>query len=90
DYVLVNDNLPRKDILEKYEEEGAVVVRRDPATDTLSVEVVEADLVEDLDKARVLWEKQDLLRHDPGKLADAICRVYARMPIHSLAAERVR
>ncbi|MEE9584986.1 MAG: uridine diphosphate-N-acetylglucosamine-binding protein YvcK, partial [Candidatus Brocadiales bacterium] len=42
DYVLVNDNLPRKDILEKYEEEGAVVVRRDPATDTLSVEVVEA------------------------------------------------
>ncbi len=90
DYVLVNDNLPRKDILEKYEEEGAVVVRRDPATDTLSVEVVEADLVEDLDKARVLWEKQDLLRHDPDKLADAICRVYARMPIHSLAAERVR
>ncbi len=90
DYVLVNDNLPRKDILEKYEEEGAVVVRRDPATDTLSVKVVEADLVEDLDKARVLWEKQDLLRHDPDKLADAICRVYARMPVHSLATERVR
>ena len=87
DYVLVNDNLPRKDILEKYEDEDAFVVRVDPGVSNLSVKVVEADMVEDLDKARVLWEKQDLLRHDPDKLADAICRVYARLPIHSLVAE---
>ncbi|MFQ5862224.1 MAG: uridine diphosphate-N-acetylglucosamine-binding protein YvcK [Candidatus Brocadiales bacterium] len=90
DYVLVNDNLPRKDILDRYEKEGAGVVRLDPDTDSLFVKVVEADLVEDLDKVRVLWEKQDLLRHDPDKLADAICKVYARMPIHSLATEKVR
>ena len=35
------------------------------------------DLVEDLDGGRVLWEKQDLLRHHPDKLADAVCRIYA-------------
>lgn len=90
DYALVNDNLPRKDILDKYEEEGAVIVRTDHDTDNLPAKVVEADLVEDLDKTRVLWEKQDLLRHNPDKLADAICRVYARMPIYGLATEKVR
>ena len=89
DYVLVNDNLPRKDMLEKYEEEGALVVRLDAETNNLQVKTVETDLVENLDKVRVLWEKQDLLRHDPNKLADAICRVYAGIPVHSLAAEKV-
>lgn len=88
DYVLVNDNMPRKDILDKYEEEGASIVKLDPDTENLFVKVVEADLVENIEKARVLWEKQDLLRHDPDKLADAICRVYARMPVHSLATEK--
>ncbi len=89
DYVLVNDNLPRKDMLEKYEEEGALVVRLDAETNSLQVKTVETDLVENLDKVRVLWEKQDLLRHDPDKLADAICRVYAGIPVHSLATEKV-
>ena len=90
DYVLVNDNLPRKDILERYEEDGAFIVRVGPDTNNLFVKVVEADLVEDLDKARILWEKQDLLRHDPDKLADAICRIYAHVPLYSLTAEKVR
>ena len=31
-----------------------------------------ADLVEDIDTSRILWEKQDLLRHDPDKLAQLI------------------
>ncbi len=89
DYVLVNDNMPRKDILDRYEKEGAEVVRVDPDTDNLFVKVVKADQVEDLDKVRVLWEKQDLLRHDPDKLADAICRIYTRMPIHRVTTEKV-
>jgi hypothetical protein len=53
----------------------------DPETHNLFVKVIEADLVEDLEKGRVLWEKQDLLRHDPDKLANTICRVYARLPV---------
>ena len=31
------------------------------------LEIVEADMVEDFDGRRVLWEKQDLLRHHPDK-----------------------
>ena len=36
--------------------------------------MVEADLLEKIDtsRRRVLWEKQDLLRHDPEKLARLI------------------
>jgi uncharacterized cofD-like protein len=81
DYVLVNNYMPKKEVLEKYAREGAKMVSPDLETHNLFVKIVEADLVEDLEKTRVLWEKQDLLRHDPDKLANAICRVYARLPL---------
>ncbi|MGR3309783.1 MAG: YvcK family protein [Candidatus Brocadiales bacterium] len=82
-YVLVNNYLPRKEILEKYEKEGAHVLRLDNTSELkeLNAKVVAADLVEDLDQPRVLWEKQDLLRHDPDRLADSICRIYAGIPL---------
>lgn len=79
DYVLVNNNIPRKAILEKYQKEGADVVLMDEGVNNLNVNVKMADLVEDLEQKRILWEKQDLIRHDPDKLADAICRVYANL-----------
>lgn len=84
DYVIVNNNIPRKDILDRYQKEGAGVVLMDEGVYNLNVDVKKADLVEDLNQKRILWEKQDLLRHDPDKLADSICRVYANLP--SLAA----
>ena len=80
DYVLVNNNIPRKSILEKYQKEGADIAQMDENVSHLQVKVKMADLVEDLDQKRILWEKQDLIRHDPDKLADAICRVYAHLP----------
>ena len=81
DYVIVNNNIPRKDILDKYQKEGAEVVLMDEGVYNPKVNVKKADLVEDLNQKRVLWEKQDLLRHDPDKLADSICRVYANLPL---------
>jgi len=85
DYVIVNNNIPRKDILDKYQKEGAEVVLMDEGVYNLNVNVKKADLVEDLNQKRVLWEKQDLLRHDPDKLADSICRVYANLPLLTLS-----
>ena len=81
DYVIVNNNIPRKDILDKYQKEGAEVVLMDEGVYSLNVNVKKADLVEDLNQKRVFWEKQDMLRHDPDKLADSICRVYANLPL---------
>ena len=85
DYVIVNNNIPRKDILDKYQKEGAEVVLLDEGLYNLKVNVKKADLVEDLNQKRVLWEKQDLLRHDPDKLADSICRVYANLPLLAIS-----
>lgn len=85
DYVIVNNNIPRQDILDKYQKEGANVVLMDEGVYNLNVNIKKADLVEDFNQRRILWEKQDLLRHDPDKLADSVCRVYASLPLLTLS-----
>ncbi len=80
DCALINVQFPGDGLLERYRSEGADIVAPEPALRELGVQVVEAGLVEDLDQKRVLWEKQDLLRHHPDKLADAVCRIYAGLP----------
>ncbi|HHT9130518.1 MAG TPA: uridine diphosphate-N-acetylglucosamine-binding protein YvcK [Candidatus Brocadiaceae bacterium] len=85
EYVIVNNNFPRKDIIDKYQKEGAAVVSMDEGVYSSNVNVKKADLVEDFNQKRILWEKQDLLRHDPDKLADSICRVYASLPLLSIS-----
>ncbi|NUN22901.1 MAG: uridine diphosphate-N-acetylglucosamine-binding protein YvcK [Candidatus Jettenia caeni] len=81
DYVIVNNNIPRKDILDKYQKEGAELALMDEGVYNLNVNIKKADLIEDINQKRILWEKQDLIRHDPDKLADSICRVYANLPL---------
>nr|WP_169703223.1 2-phospho-L-lactate transferase CofD family protein [Candidatus Kuenenia stuttgartiensis] len=81
DYVIVNDKIPKKEILDRYKKEGAELAEFDNGVHGLNINIKKADLVEDFDKKRILWEKQDLLRHDPDKLADAVLRVYANLPM---------
>ena len=78
DYVLVNNNFPRKEIIEKYRKEDADIVALDENLEKSNVAIEVTDLIENIEQKRVLWEKQDLIRHDPEKLADSICRVYAQ------------
>jgi len=78
DYVLVNNNFPREEIIEKYRKENADIVALDENLEKNSVAVEIADLIENIEQKRVLWEKQDLIRHDPEKLADSICRIYTQ------------
>jgi len=70
--VLANSNVPSPPVLERYREEGAELVRVDERIAERRVQIILDDLVEDLDQHRILWEKQDLLRHDPEKLASLI------------------
>ncbi len=81
DYVIVNNNIPSKKLLKKYEEEGAKLIELDKAAKKLKTKIKETDLVEDLKDNRILWEKADMLRHDPDKLADSVCRIYADLPL---------
>ena len=76
DCMLLNCRQPDSDILQHYADEGAELVTCDPRLEDLRVAVSQADLMEDIDGPRILWEKQDMLRHDPVKLGDAICRVF--------------
>ena len=77
DYVVLNSTVPPEPVLERYRGEGAALVTADPALETLGVKIVQEDLCEDISHMRILWEKQDLLRHDPVKLA-TILRSLAR------------
>jgi len=75
DFVLVNSTVPDKRILDLYEKEKSFLVKDDLNENELNAtKVIRTDLIEaiDPDKKRVLWEKVDLIRHDPVKLAKAI------------------
>ena len=78
DYVLVNNNFPREEIIEKYRKQDADIVALDENLEKNNVAIEVTDLIENIEQKRVLWEKQDLIRHDPEKLADSICRIYAQ------------
>jgi len=82
DTMLLNCAVPGEEMAQRYREEGAQVVLADPQLGKLDVHVVETDLVEDIDQQRVLWEKKDLLRHHPDKLADSLCRLLAEVELY--------
>jgi uncharacterized cofD-like protein len=81
DYVLVNNNFPNDDILKKYKSEGAEIIAIDKALAKTNVKAEVTDLIENIEQKRVLWEKQDLIRHDPEKLADSICKIYTQLSL---------
>lgn len=78
DFVLVNSTVPEKRVLELYEKEKSFLVKDDLNEKGLNgTKVIRTDLIESIDpeKKRVLWEKVDLLRHDPKKLAKTIIQI---------------
>jgi len=54
DYVILNDNVPPQEILQRYEEDGAELVRPGGIAQ-LGINVITADLIENLEEKRVLW-----------------------------------
>jgi uncharacterized cofD-like protein len=67
DYVILNNTLPPASILKRYQEDGADLVR--PESYRGEVKAICDDVMEDIEGKRILWEKQDLIRHDPDKVA---------------------
>ncbi|MFH1664178.1 MAG: uridine diphosphate-N-acetylglucosamine-binding protein YvcK [archaeon] len=77
DFVVVNNSVPKKRVLDLYEKENSFLVEDDLNQEKLNgTKIIKADLIEliDPEKKRVLWEKVDLLRHDPKKLAETILK----------------
>ncbi|MBT3881334.1 MAG: hypothetical protein HOF76_20115, partial [Candidatus Scalindua sp.] len=59
------------------------IVALDDDLENNNVAIEVTDLIENLDQKRILWEKEDLIRHDPEKLADSICRIFAKLSLSS-------
>jgi len=78
DAVVVNRARPSPSLLERYAAEGAALVALDPHLYELGPEIIEADLLENNGHRPILWEKQELLRHDPRKLAAILVRQLGR------------
>ncbi len=76
DFVLINNSVPEKRVLELYEKENSFLVQDDLKNfkGLNGIKIISKNLIEKIDpeKKRVLWEKVDLLRHDPEKLAKTI------------------
>jgi uncharacterized cofD-like protein len=76
DYVILNDKMPEKSLIEEYEKENAHIVDVDIENiKNLGCEVISQDLLEDVCEKKMLWEKKDLLRHNSDKTAELIMKI---------------
>lgn len=76
DVVLLNTGSPSPAALARYAAEGVRLLLPDAAEiaaiAALGVQPIMRDLAEQADEQRVLWNKQDSVRHDPMKLSAAL------------------
>ncbi len=76
DFVLVNSQMPPENLLEKYRKAGAEIVRIDEEKiKNKKIKLIKENLIENVGERRQLWEKEDLLRHDPDRLAHALLKI---------------
>lgn len=70
DYCIINNGRPDPALMIHYEKEGSFFLEPMPdEIEALGIEVIEDDLILKGRKKQEIWQKQDYLRHDPGKIA---------------------
>jgi uncharacterized cofD-like protein len=70
DYVIVNTKNPAGHLIDAYKKEHSGVVENDfESLEKLGVKVIAEDVLDEGAEKKPLWEKLDLLRHDPDKIA---------------------
>ena len=76
DAVLLNSGCPSSDALARYAADGVLLLQPGDAElaaiAALGIQPIVRDLAEQVDVQRVLWNKQDSVRHDPTKLSAAL------------------
>ena len=71
DYVILNTGVPDKTVMESYEKRGSFLVENDSAVENMNIPIIKDNLLESVPSSSV-WEKTDLLKHDPDKVARCI------------------
>lgn len=76
DYVIINTKKPDKRLLGEYKEENAFLVENDiEELEKLGIKVIAENVLDDTADKKLLWEKKDLLRHDPEKIARILVKL---------------
>jgi uncharacterized cofD-like protein len=90
DYVLVNTGSPPQHVVERHRRDGlfllALSAEELRKIGSLGVQVVAANLIESGAEERLLWNKQDSVRHDPELVARQLLDVMA-VPLPEPARE---
>ena len=73
DFVVLNNRSPDYDLIESYKTENAHLIENDiDEIENLGVSVIAEDLIDDVKEKKLLWEKKNLLRHDPDKISQVL------------------
>ena len=73
DFVILNKEKPVSELLDSYARENAYFVEDDvEEIKKLGIKVVHEDFLDDITEKKLLWEKKDLLRHNPDKIAEVL------------------
>jgi uncharacterized cofD-like protein len=79
DYALVNTGVPPQHVLERHRRDGlyllALSAEELRKIQELRVRVVAASLIEAASEERLLWNKQDAIRHDPALVAEELAGI---------------
>ena len=76
DYIIVNTKKPHERLLEDYKKEHAFLVDCDKdEIERLGINIIAEELLDETAEKRLLWEKKDLLRHDPEKIARVLMKL---------------
>ncbi len=73
DFVVLNNKMPSEELIEAYKAENAHLIENDiDEIENLDVSVIAEDLLDDVKEKKILWEKKNLLRHDPDKISELL------------------
>ena len=79
DFVVLNNKNPSEEIIELYKMENAYLIENDvDKIESFGVSIIIEDLIDDVNEKKLLWEKKNLLRHNPDKIAEVIMNIYVR------------
>jgi len=80
DYTLINTGVPSEENLERFLRNGLLLLAITPEDirkiSSLGIQVVAGSMIEQPSDERVLWNKQDAIRHDPAAVARELVEVF--------------
>ncbi len=73
DFVILNNKSPNEDLIESYKMENAHLIENDiDKIENSGISVIAEDFLDNVKEKKILWEKKNLLRHDPDKISEVL------------------